>query len=46
MNIIKKYQEISVHEHCNFISFVTSFDVLLLEDIYMHLTKTKHSGSE
>lgn len=46
MNTSEKYQEISVHEHCNFVSFVTSFDVGFLEDIYMHVTKANCSGSE
>lgn len=35
-----------MHEHCNFVSFVTSFDVVFLEDIYMHVTKANHGGSE
>lgn len=46
MNTSKKYREISVQGQRNFVSFVTSFDVAFLEDIYMHVTKANCSGSE
>lgn len=46
MNTTKKYYEISVYKHCNFVSFVATFDVVFLEVIYMHVTKAKHGGSE
>lgn len=27
----QKYEEIFVHKHCNFVSFITSFDVVRLK---------------